>query len=149
MNSIREEIIVQAPLSTAYSVAANVADYPNFLPGVTSVKISGDIVKMSVRLGPIEVAWKSRAVFIPNRTITVSHIDGPFSHMRVLWTFVPVEGGTHVAYDMKFKLDLPVFGLEAVVTSALRKNARGAVAAFKKRALEIHRNGDHQPATAV
>ena len=59
--------LIDAPTEKVYQVVSDVTRYPEFLPGVKKVELfEGDIVEMTVRLGPIDVAWKSKAAFEPN-----------------------------------------------------------------------------------
>ena len=87
---------IDAPLALVYQVVAEVAADPEFLPGVQSVTQVGDAIEMTVRLGPIDVSWTSRATFRPHVSIVIQLVDGPFEQMDVRWTFVAKEGKTEV-----------------------------------------------------
>ena len=124
---------IDAPLALVYQVVADVASYPEFVPGVQSVTQAGDAIEMTVRLGPIDVSWMSRATFRPHASIVIQLVDGPFEQMDVRWTFVAKEGKTEVTCITEYKLLLPIPGIRRIVAKAIETNTADTVRAFRKR----------------
>ena len=128
---------IDASVETVYRVVADVTKYPEFLPGVASVKQQGDIVEMTVNLGPIYVTWKSRATLEPNAWIEIDLVEGPFKRMDVRWEFTPRGGATEVRYVTHFELNLRVPGISRVVARAIKANTESTIRAFRKRILSL------------
>jgi ribosome-associated toxin RatA of RatAB toxin-antitoxin module len=130
---IERSVDIDAPLSLVYRVIADVAAYPQFLPGVQRVRQEGDRFEMTVRLGPLDVTWTSRAILVPDTSIDVQLVRGPFRRMDVRWTFEEREGQTRVHHVTEFELDLPLPGVRGLVARAIAANVEATVHAFHRR----------------
>ncbi|MBI3972676.1 MAG: SRPBCC family protein [Chloroflexi bacterium] len=130
---VKKEGIIEAPIGTVYQVIADVERYPEYLPDVESVTREGNVVTMSVRLGPMLVTWRQAARFEPNTAISVRLLSGPFKVMNVEWRFEEVPGGTRVTNETQFELKLPIPGIDGLVGNALRANIERTIDAFRER----------------
>lgn len=129
---------IDAPVAKVYQVVADVEKYPEFLPGVSKVvRLAGDIVEMTVSLGPIEVSWKSKAIFDPYESIVIDLVEGPFRQMDVKWEFTPQGDKTRVRYATDFELNLRVPGLSRIVAKAIAANTDATMRAFRRRVLAL------------
>jgi len=124
---------IDAPLEFVYQVVADVTRYPEFLPDVQAVTQEGDVVRMTVRLGLMDVSWRSRATFTPHESIHIELVDGPFQEMDVHWAFAHQEGKTHVTYTTDFALLLPIPGVNRIASRAIAANAKATMHAFLRR----------------
>jgi ribosome-associated toxin RatA of RatAB toxin-antitoxin module len=124
---------IDAPQQLVYQVVADVARYPEFVPGVKEVTQEGDTVRMTVRMGPIDVSWTSRAVFEPYTSIDITLVDGPFEQMDVRWEFVAREDVTEVTNITDYELILPIPGIEGMAARAIEANAGATIRAFRQR----------------
>jgi ribosome-associated toxin RatA of RatAB toxin-antitoxin module len=108
--------------------------YPEFLPGVQEVvRLQGNVVKMTVGLGPIDVTWTSKAALTPHESIAIELVEGPFRQMDVRWEFRPQGDGTWVRYTTDFALRLPVPGIRRIAAMAIRANTDVTLRAFRQR----------------
>jgi ribosome-associated toxin RatA of RatAB toxin-antitoxin module len=128
---------IDAPVAKVYQVVADVERYPEFLPGVIKVVREADIVEMTVSLGPIDVTWKSKAVFRPNESIVIDLVEGPFRQMDVKWEFTPKGDKTKVKYTTDFQLHLRVPGIRRIAARAIEANADATMVAFRQRVLSL------------
>ena len=129
---------IDAPVDKVYQVVADVTKYPEFLPGVIKVtRLEGDIVEMTVGLGPIDVTWKSKAVFTPYESIVIDLVEGPFRQMDVRWEFTPRGDKTHVRYTTDFQLRLRVPGISRIAAQAIKANTDATMNAFRQRILSL------------
>ena len=129
---------IDAPVEKVYQVVADVLKYPEFLPGVIKVaRLEGDIVEMTVRLGPIDVSWKSKAVFKPYESIIIDLVEGPFRQMDVRWEFTPQGEKTVVKYVTDFQLYLRVPGVSRIAAKAIEANTDATMKAFRRRVLSF------------
>jgi ribosome-associated toxin RatA of RatAB toxin-antitoxin module len=129
---------IDAPLAKVYQVVADVERYPEFLPGVDKVtRLEGDLVEMTVRMGPVDVTWTSRAELKPYESIVIELVKGPFRQMDVRWEFTPQGDRTLVRYVTDFELSLPVPGIRRIAARAIKANADLTMRAFRQRVLSL------------
>ena len=129
---------IQAPVEKVYQVVADVTRYPEFLPGVNKVtRLDGELVEMTVRLGPIDVSWTSQAVFKPYESITIELVEGPFRQMDVRWEFVSKGDKTQVRYTTDFELNLGLPGMRWIAARAILANADTTLRVFRRRVLSL------------
>ena len=124
---------IEAPIETVYQIIADVTKYPEFLPGLNEVKREGDIVEMSVNLGPTKISWKSKVVEEPNKSIAFSAIEGLFKQMDGKWEFTQEGNKTLVKYTTDFELKMAIPGINQMAAKAIAANADSTMEAFKKR----------------
>jgi ribosome-associated toxin RatA of RatAB toxin-antitoxin module len=105
-----DELIVRAPVSTIFDLAADVERWPHHLAHYRYVRfrersVGGGIVAMSANrpFGPVPwpTWWVSRMDSRPyselgDPVIRFRHIEGITTGMEVEWSFTPVTGGTRV-----------------------------------------------------
>jgi ribosome-associated toxin RatA of RatAB toxin-antitoxin module len=129
---------IDAPVEKVYQVVADVTKYPEFLPGVKSVTLlEGGVVEMTASLGPFDVSWTSRAIFVPNQSIAIELVEGPFRRMDVRWEFTPQGDVTRVKYRTDFELRLSVPGIHRIVAKAIEANTDATMTAFRRRILSL------------
>jgi ribosome-associated toxin RatA of RatAB toxin-antitoxin module len=129
---------IQAPLAQVYGVVADVVRYPEFLPGVQDVvRLDADFVRMTVRLGPLDVSWTSRATLRPNESIFIELVEGPFRQMDVTWEFTPQGDKTWIKYATDFELSLSLPGIRRIAARAIEANADATMEAFRRRILSL------------
>jgi ribosome-associated toxin RatA of RatAB toxin-antitoxin module len=129
---------IDAPVEQVYRVVADVVRYPEFLPGVEKVaRLEADIVEMTVRLGPIDITWKSRATFRPNESIVIELVEGPFRQMDVKWEFTPQGDRTRARYATDFELNLRLPAIHRIAARAIEANADATIEAFRRRVLSL------------
>ncbi len=124
---------IDAPVEKVYQVVADVTKYAEFLPGVKEVKQEGDLVTMTVNMGPANVSWKSKAVMEPNKSIAFTLVEGPFKQMDGKWEFAPEGGKTRVKYSTDFELTLSIPGVNQIAAKAIESNTNAVIEAFTKR----------------
>jgi coenzyme Q-binding protein COQ10 len=129
---------IDASVERVYRVVADVEKYPEFLPGVKRVaRLEGDLVEMTVGLGPIDVTWTSRASLTPFESIVIDLVEGPFRQMDVRWEFTPQGDRTRVKYTTDFQLRLPMPGMGRIVSRAIEANTDATIRAFWRRVLAL------------
>jgi len=108
-----------------YALVIDIASYPDFLPWCGKAEIlDSDEQQTTARLG---IAFKGvkQSFTTKNRNtacskVDVELVDGPFSHLRGVWQFVPLsDSACKIILDLEFafssrwleKLVGPVFGM--------------------------------------
>jgi coenzyme Q-binding protein COQ10 len=130
---IKEVAVFAVPREIVYQVVADVARYPEFLPGMYSVKVRNGLVKMTVKKGPLQISWTNKGLYYPPERVVFELADGPFSVMDGSWTFEEVPEGTKVTYELEYELLWPIPGAYMLV----KANAVSAMEAFKKRVHQL------------
>lgn len=140
MAELRQRATINAPVDTVYQVISDVEKYPQFLSDIKKVRRKEDLIEMTVQVGPFELVMVHRATFVPNESVTIRLVRGPFKKYDARWTLTAGEEGTDVRYDMVYELDLKIPGASGIVGAALDDNTRKTIAAFKKRVASLQKD---------
>ena len=124
---------VEFPVEKIYNVVADVSKYPEFLPGIKKVEVNGDLVTMTVNMGPATVSWTSKATYEPNKSISFKLVEGPFKQMDGRWEFGVDGNKTKIKYLTDFELTLSIPGINEIAAKAIEANSNSIIEAFKKR----------------
>jgi ribosome-associated toxin RatA of RatAB toxin-antitoxin module len=128
---------MNAAVELVYQVVSDVEQYPAFLPDVSRVERSGDVVAMTLRMGLVPVKLVTRATFTPPHAIELQMVEGPFRSFRARWTFTPSGDGTDVAYDADYELPLLGFMLTGAASHFLEQATQRQIRAFESRVREL------------
>ena len=122
-----------------FDLVLDLERYPAFVPHCRAVKVFSRKVdargrciivsRMTVGLSAWEVGYANRTIGDRTaRRIEVAALDGPLSHLQVVWTFTPDgDGGTRVEFFADYGFSNPVFGaLASRVFDATFSNIVGA-----------------------
>jgi coenzyme Q-binding protein COQ10 len=121
-----------------FDLVADVERYPEFLPGVTEVRIRDRrdhaiLVDMTVAAGPLRKRFSSTGVLDRPHRIDISSDDPLFDRFTQRWTFEPAaEGGTHVEYRIDFEFRSRL--LQTLMGRSLADRTALTLHAFKRRA---------------
>lgn len=111
-----------------FALAVDIEGYPRFIPWCRQASIrergAGSLgVDNRFGAGPLELRFRSSAVFEAPHRLEITAADGPFRRFRLLWRFEPVaEDGCRVRIDY-----------EVAFRSALLQVVAGASAAEMER----------------
>jgi len=127
-----------------FDLVADVERYPEFLPLCQALKVRQRMPKpdgteivitdMTVSFKLIRESFATRDVMDrPNRRITVEYLQGPFSHLKNVWTFDPkgddaCDVGFFISYEFKSRMLALLMG--SMFDTAFAKFS----SAFEKRA---------------
>ncbi len=129
-----------------YDLVADVEKYPQFLPLTESLRIRKRETKdgHEVLVADMTAGYKAiRETFVTEVAlfpevpkVDVRYIDGPFSHLRNRWQFIPTANGCEIDFfiDYEFKSRLLGMVVGAVFDQAFRKFAE----AFEARARQVY-----------
>lgn len=138
--------------SQMYSLVADVARYPEFLPWVSAIRIRKDdetemLADMVVGFKSLRETFSSRVVKTPQSSIIVDYLDGPMKHLHNIWKFEDIaSGGSVVDFTVDFSFRNRVFEALAgqFFDSALRKMTN----AFIERADDLYGVGGSNSSSA-
>ncbi|WP_404404068.1 type II toxin-antitoxin system RatA family toxin [Pelagibacterium halotolerans] len=131
-----ERITPHAP-ERMLELVADVEAYPRFIPHCEHMEVKRDPAapdnrfeaRMHIRFGPIAQSYTSRIVVDRDAlTLSARAIDGPFSHLDSLWRFSPQGQGSHIRFDIDFKIANPL--LRSVAEPAFAAKQEEIIDAF-------------------
>ncbi|MDG1378121.1 MAG: type II toxin-antitoxin system RatA family toxin [Yoonia sp.] len=129
-----------------YTLVADVANYPKFLPWTAAARLRSltDKGEYTEMLADLVVSFKvfretfgSRVLLWPAlRQIDTTYLDGPFKYLDSRWTFEDADGGCNVSFrvDFEFKNRL----LQGAAGMFFNEAMHRIVSAFEARAKELY-----------
>ena len=136
-----EKRIVPFMPEQMYSLVADVALYPDFLPWVNSARLynqedNGFEADLSIGTSFVNHAYSSKVILQPEeRRIDVRHIKGPFHHLNNHWIFHEHENVTEIEFFLDFELNSPF--LKPILQPFLNQAAGMMISAFETRAQQL------------
>lgn len=142
MSRISRSALVTYSAKQMYDLVCDIESYSSFLPGCRSGKItyqSGNELEatLEVAKGGVSYQFSTSNTMVPNESIDMCLVEGPFEELHGVWTFTPIgEEGCKVTFDLTFIMSnkLTQLALGAVIEKAVGL----LVAAFERRAKKIY-----------
>lgn len=129
-----------------YDVVADIQHYPDFLPWVTTTKVSkhhkdkdGEHFLADVTIGYkiFTYPYKCRVHLTPHHRIDIEYIEGPFTYLNNHWIFTPLnEKLTEIDFFIDFEFHTPA--LQTFLQPVFTQVVSHMISAFEKRAFEIY-----------
>jgi ribosome-associated toxin RatA of RatAB toxin-antitoxin module len=110
MTRIEKTALVKFSAQQMFDLVNDIESYPQFLPWCSQsriIKREGNIVEaeLSISKGGFQKAFSTRNELDMGKQMTVSLIDGPFSHLAGVWQFQPLrEDASKIVFDLDFEL---------------------------------------------
>ncbi|MEO6362487.1 MAG: type II toxin-antitoxin system RatA family toxin [Caldimonas sp.] len=152
MKHVKKSVLLWYAPHEIYGLVTDVASYPQFLPWCERVDIlSRDADGLTARLhlaySGIRHAFTTKNVQVPDTSVHVGLVDGPFSLLDGLWRFVPLQlpggaadGGPTTACKIEFEMRYAFSSgvLEAAISPVFDRIADTFVDSFVRRAEQVH-----------
>lgn len=131
-----------------YALVTDVAAYPAFLPWCERAEIvardeAGLTARLHLAYAGIRQSFTTRNRHVPDESVRISLVDGPFSRLDGEWLFKPIalpQGETRQACKVDFALRYAFANgvLEAAISPVFDRIANTFVDSFVKRADAVH-----------
>ncbi len=131
-----------------YALVTAIEAYPKFLPWCERAEMlasSDDSVTARLHLvyAGVRHAFTTRNLNVPDTSVTVELVDGPFSVLHGVWRFVPLQapaGGDVKACKVEFELRYAFsnLGFELLLSPVFDRVANTFVDSFVKRAEQVY-----------
>jgi coenzyme Q-binding protein COQ10 len=131
-----------------FSLVADVARYPEFLPWTAAARIKSqqDIAAGVLIEADLVISFKvfrekfgSRVVLFDDKSkILTEYIDGPFKQLTSEWKFKDVVGGCEVSFEVDFEFRNAI--LAKVIGLVFNEAMQRVVRAFELRAATLFAN---------
>lgn len=147
MKHVRRSVLLWYSPREMYTLVTGVEAYPQFLPWcdraeVLAADAEGVTARLNLAYMGVRHAFTTRNQHVPDRSVTVSLIDGPFSVLEGSWLFQPLgrPGGEEQACKIEFDLRYTFASgaLERVVSPVFDRVANTLVDAFVRRAEDVY-----------
>ena len=145
MREVRRSALLPYTAGQLYSLVADVERYPEFLPWCTSARIvadEGEFVTVSLGLarGLVRGSFTTRNQLLPERSVEMRLVEGPFSLLEGRWDFLPIQdAGTRAELRIRFQTRGLISGL--ALGPAFEDICNQMVDAFGRRAHQVFGGG--------
>ena len=135
---------IHHPWTDLFDLVLDLERYPAFVPHCRAVKLYSRaaggggrtviVSRMTVGAAGFDVSYANRTIGdAAARRIEVEALDGPLTHLHVVWTFEPDgEDSTRVGFFVDYQFSNPVLG--AVAARAFDAMSADMLGAFQRRA---------------
>lgn len=143
MREVHRSALLPYTAAQMYALVTDIERYPEFLPWCTSSEIvaeAGDemTVKLGLSSGFARARFTTRNRMVPDRSVTMSLVDGPFDHLEGRWEFTSIRNaGTRADLHVRFSTHGLVGAL--ALGPAFEGICNHLVDAFARRARQVFR----------
>ena len=139
---IKRTALVLHSAMNMFRLVQDVPTYPQFLSWCINAEVheqtaQEQLASLAVRIGGVDHSFTTRNRFVPGEQLTLSLVDGPFSHLSGEWQFKALgDDGSKVTLLLNFDFS------SSVLSSAFRRGfahvADKLVYDFGRRADEVY-----------
>ena len=144
MTRIEKTALVKFSAQQMFDLVNDIESYPQFLPWCSQsriIKREGNIVEaeLSNSKGGFQKAFSTRNELDMGKQMTVSLIDGPFSHLAGVWQFQPLrEDASKILLNLDFELSGKLASL--AFGAVFNQICNTMVSSFTQRAKVVYAN---------
>ncbi len=144
MKHVKKSVLLWYSASEMYQLVTAVANYPEFLPWCAKAEVlQSSNTEMTAKLHlsymGVRHAFTTRNVHVPDASVVVGLVDGPFSLLDGTWVFVPLGAdgkACKIEFDLRYAFSNAA--LEALVSPVFDRIANTFVDSFVKRAEQVY-----------
>jgi len=144
MKTVHRSALLWHSASEMFALVNDVARYPEFLPWCAramEVVLSADQteVTMDIDFHGLHHSFTTRNQLVPGRQLTMTLVNGPFTHLDGLWQFTPLGDGSPPACKVELTLNYGFAhsSLDVLSGSVFDHIAASMVDAFVARAHQL------------
>ncbi len=110
MTTVQKSALVKFSAKQMFEIVDDIEAYPEFLPwcsGSRILKRQDDIVEAEVQISKagFNKSFATRNRIARHEKICMSLLDGPFSSLDGVWTFMPLrEDASKISLDLEFEM---------------------------------------------
>ena len=148
MKHVRKSVLLWYSPREMYSLVTAVPEYPQFLPWCEDAQVldrhpDGVTARMRMAFKGVRHTFTTRNVHVPDQSVVVALVDGPFSHLDGHWNFISLSSpagetatACRIEFDMSYGFSNAAF--EAVLSPVFDRVASTLVDSFVKRAEQVY-----------
>lgn len=147
MKHVKKSVLLWYSPREMYDLVTGVPLYPSFLPWCDNAQVltqhdNGVTARLGLAYMGLKHAFTTRNAHVPDRSVHMVLVDGPFSLLEGTWQFNPLGRPGSEAQACKVEFDLRYafssVALEAVVSPVFDRVANTFVDAFVQRAEAVY-----------
>jgi ribosome-associated toxin RatA of RatAB toxin-antitoxin module len=147
MKHVRKSVLLWYSAHEMYELVTRLEDYPRFLPWCEKSEVveqhdDGVTGRLYLAYAGVHHAFTTRNVHVPDQSVLVRLVDGPFSLLEGDWLFKALGDPAIDRPACKVELDLQYAfaskALEVVVSPVFDRIANTLVDSFVRRAEEVY-----------
>jgi len=142
MTIVQKSALVRYSAQQMFDLVNDIEAYPQFLPwcsGSRIIKRTDDIVEAELLISKsgFKKSFSTRNQINKGGKITVSLLDGPFSHLEGVWNFMPLrEDASKISLDLEFEMSGKLASL--AFGAVFNQICNTMVGSFTSRAKQIY-----------
>ncbi|TEW45326.1 SRPBCC family protein [Psychromonas algicola] len=142
MAEVSRSALLMYSAEEMYQLVNDVNAYPEFLPGCSETAVLVDeinLMKASVKVAKagISQTFVTENTLVPNQSITMNLIEGPFKHLTGGWTFTALdEQACKVSLDLQFEFSSSI--VELAFGRVFHELVGSMVKSFSNRAKTVY-----------
>ncbi len=142
MTRVEKSALVKFSAQEMFDLVNDIESYPKFLPwcsGSRIIKREGTTVEaeLSISKGGFQKNFSTRNELEIGKKMTVELLNGPFSHLKGEWNFLPLrEDASKISLDLEFKLSGKLASL--AFGAVFHQICNTMVSSFTQRAKDVY-----------
>ncbi|GAB6141292.1 SRPBCC family protein [Methylosoma difficile] len=142
MTLVQKSALVKFSALQMFELVNDIEAYPQFLPWCSGSRIiarGDDFVEAELQInkGGFKKSFSTRNRIDWGGKITVSLLDGPFSHLEGVWNFMPLrEDASKITLDLEFEMSSKLASL--AFGAVFNQICNTMVSSFTSRAKEVY-----------
>jgi ribosome-associated toxin RatA of RatAB toxin-antitoxin module len=145
MKTVNKSVLIWYSVSEMYALVADVTRYPEFLPWcdhatILSEHAGGLTAELGLSMAGLRQRFTTRNELVPDQSVGMALVDGPFSELDGEWRFHPVGDASQRAcrVNLELRYGFDNAALAALVGPIFDKVTGTLVDAFVKRAEQVY-----------
>jgi ribosome-associated toxin RatA of RatAB toxin-antitoxin module len=142
MTIVQKSALVKFSALQMFDLVNNIEAYPQFLPwcsGSRIIRQEDDIVEAELLIskGGFKKSFSTRNRIDRGGKITVSLLNGPFSYLEGVWSFMPLrEDASKISLDLEFEMSGKLASL--AFGAVFNQICNTMVSSFTSRAKQVY-----------
>lgn len=142
MRQLDRSALMPYPATAMYALVADVAAYPQFLPGCVASQIEADEIRDAARWVRARVGFRVKGLadsfatenrMVEPLIIEMRLLDGPFRSLAGTWTFTPLADAA-CKVSLTLSVEFANRLMEATLAPWMDRAVNGLIEAFRARA---------------
>ncbi|KQU81066.1 MULTISPECIES: type II toxin-antitoxin system RatA family toxin [unclassified Rhizobacter] len=148
MKHVKKSVLLWYSPHEMYSLVTDIPSYPQFLPWceraeVLSEDAGGVTARLQLSFAGVGQAFTTRNEHVPDESVHMTLVDGPFSTLDGTWRFLPLaapgqNGQAACKIEFELRYEFANGALELVISPVFDRIANTLVDSFVKRAEQVH-----------
>lgn len=147
MKHVKKSVLLWYSPQEMYALVTAIGDYPRFLPWCDKAEVlqqhaDGVTARLGLAYMGVRHTFTTRNVQVPDTSVEVSLVDGPFSVLDGTWLFLPLgrpgnqQQACKIEFDLRYSFNSAA--LEVVLSPVFDKVANTFVDSFVRRAEDVY-----------